>query len=111
MLFSRLNRKTSAASHMASGRFPLTVGFAVLLPVRNRFQSSRFSCSFCVTSTRITTTHHIILAASDGSEHSEAGIRLVFLEKDALTYPASVAHLGASVFVIHAILGGTDGPK
>ena len=37
-----LNRKTSAASHMVSSRFPLTVGFAVLLPVRNRFQSSTF---------------------------------------------------------------------
>ncbi len=37
-----LNRKTSAASHMVSSRFPLTVGFAVLLPVRNSFQSSTF---------------------------------------------------------------------
>jgi hypothetical protein len=37
-----LNRKTSAALHMVSSRFPLTVGFAVLLPVRNPFQSSTF---------------------------------------------------------------------
>jgi hypothetical protein len=32
-----LNRKTSAASHMVSSRFPLTVGSAVLPPVRYRF--------------------------------------------------------------------------
>jgi hypothetical protein len=32
----------AAASHMVSSRFPLTVGFAVLLPVRNPFQSSYF---------------------------------------------------------------------
>jgi hypothetical protein len=37
-----LNRKTSAASHMVSSGFPLTVGFAVLLPVRTPFQSSAF---------------------------------------------------------------------
>ena len=38
--------------------------------------------SLCVTSTRIPATHHIILAAPDGSEHSETEIRLVSLDKD-----------------------------
>jgi hypothetical protein len=47
-------------------------------------QGSRkdISYSLCVTSTRIPTTHHIILAAPDESEHSETEIRLVSLDKD-----------------------------
>jgi len=49
------------------------------------------SCSFCVASTRTPTTHHIILAAPDGSEHSETEIRLVSLDKDVLTYLATLA--------------------
>ena len=48
--------------------------------------------------TRIPTTHHIILAAPDGSEHSETEIRLVSLDKDVLTYLATLAHLGAWFF-------------
>ena len=34
------------------------------------FSILNISCSLCVTSTRIPTTHHIILAGSNGSEHS-----------------------------------------
>ena len=49
--------------------------------------------------TRIPTTHHIILAARDGSEHSETEIRLVSLDKDVLTYLATLAHLSALVFM------------
>jgi len=41
------------------------------------------SCSLRVTSTRIPTTYHIILAAPDGSEHSGTEIRLVSLDKNA----------------------------
>jgi hypothetical protein len=52
-----------------------------------------------------------MLAAPDGSEHSETEIRLVSLDKDVLTYLATLAHLGAWVFVVHGIPGGTDGPK
>src|SRR6516225_82661 len=36
---------------------------------------------------------------------------LVCFEKDVLTCPATLAHLGACVFVVHGIPGGTDGPK
>src|SRR5262249_43236602 len=35
------------------------------------FSIFKISCSLCVTSTRIPTTHHVILAAPDGSEHCE----------------------------------------
>jgi hypothetical protein len=59
------------------------------------FSIPNISCSLCVTSTRISTPHHIILAATDGSEHSETEIRLVSLDKDVLTYLATLAHLGA----------------
>jgi len=71
-----LNRKTSAALHMVSSRFPLTV--ALLCCSRPQsFSILNISCTLCVTSTQIPTTHHIILAAPDGSEHSETEIRLV----------------------------------
>jgi hypothetical protein len=74
------------------------------------FSICNISCSFCVTSTQTSTTHHIILAAPDGSEHSENEMRLVSLDKDALTYLATVTHLGVFFFV-HGMPRGTDGPK
>ena len=80
-----LNCKTPAVSHMVGSRFPLTVGFAVLLPCPQSFSILNTSCSLCVTSTRIPTTHHIILAAPDRNEHSETPIGLVSLDKDVLT--------------------------
>ena len=46
-----------------ASRFPPTVGFAALLPCPQSFSILNISCSLCVSSTRITTTHHIILAA------------------------------------------------
>jgi len=64
-------------------------------PHPHSFSILNISCSLCVTSTRISTTHHIILAAPDGSKHSETEIRLVSLDKDVLTYLATLAHLGA----------------
>src|SRR6266478_2810292 len=54
-------------------------------------------------------SHHP--CSPDGSEHSETEIRLVSLDKDVLTYLATLTHLGAWVFVVHGIPGGTDGPK
>src|SRR5262249_1085765 len=55
----------------------------------------KISCSLCVTSTRIPTTHHIILAAPDGNEHSEPEVGLVCLEKDILTHLATLDHFSA----------------
>jgi hypothetical protein len=62
------------------------------------------SCSLCVTSTRIPATHHIILAAPDGSEHSETEIRLVSLDKRTNEYRNPGASRRLS-FVVDGISG------
>jgi hypothetical protein len=107
-----LNRKTSAVLHMVSSRFPLSVGFAVLLPVRILFSPQHFVLTLR-NFDQISTTHHIILAAPDGSEHSETEIRLVSLDKDVLTYLATLekAKWGADVPNSPVILLQTGPPE
>jgi hypothetical protein len=79
-----LNRKTSTASHMVSSRVSADCWLSCVAPRPQSFSILDISCSLCVTSTRIPATHHIIVAAPDGSEHSEPEIRLACLDKDVL---------------------------
>src|SRR5258708_152368 len=76
---------------MVSGRFSADCWLCCVAPRPQSFAILNISYSLCVTSTRIPTTQHIILAAPDGSEHSETEIRLVFLDKDVLPYLATLA--------------------